>query len=65
MINLQLIKHCLTEYQVKTITIQLKAYGLINTKYTKTTKGGMALFWTLTPKGEQLMIESRVIKSSA
>ncbi|MEG0031867.1 hypothetical protein [Acinetobacter sp.] len=50
------------EYQVKTITIQLKAYGLINTK---TTKGGMALFWTLTPKGEQLMIESRVIKSSA
>lgn len=55
----------INDQEFKTITIQLKAYGLINTKYTKTTKGGMALFWTLTPKGEQLMIESRVIKSSA
>lgn len=48
----------------KTITIQLKAYGLINTNYTKTTGGGMALFWTMTNKGEKLMIENRVIRQS-
>lgn len=46
----------------KTVTIQLEAYGLITTSYNKTTKGGMALFWKLTKKGKQLMIESRVVK---
>lgn len=55
----------INDQEFKTITIQLKAYGLINTQYSKTTKGGMALFWSLTKKGEQLMIESRVIKNSA
>ncbi|MBJ9958910.1 DUF4062 domain-containing protein [Acinetobacter courvalinii] len=55
----------INDQEFKTITIQLKAYGLINTQYTKTTQGHMALFWSLTKKGEQLMIESRVIKSSA
>jgi hypothetical protein len=46
----------------KTITIQLRAYGLVNTRYSQTTKGGTALFWSLTPNGERLMIESRVIR---
>lgn len=54
----------LDEQECKTITIQLKAYGLITTRYSKTTKGGMALFWSLTPKGEQLMIESRVVRET-
>jgi hypothetical protein len=49
----------------KTISIQLKAYGLTNTKYLKTTNGGMALFWSLTEQGEQLMLESRVVKKGA
>lgn len=48
----------------KTIGIQLKAYGLIKIDYTKTTKGGMALFWSLTKKGEHFMIETRVVRET-
>lgn len=54
----------LDDQEFKTVTIQLKAYGLINTQYSQTTKGGMALFWSLTKKGEQLMIESRVVRET-
>lgn len=54
----------INDQQFKTITIQLKAYGLINTRYSKTTAGGSALFWSLTQRGEQLMIESRVIRDA-
>lgn len=50
------------DQEFKTITIQLKAYGLVSTKYSKTIKGGMALFWSLTEKGDQFMLESRIIK---
>jgi hypothetical protein len=52
----------INDQEFKTITIQLKAYDLISTNYSKTTAGGMALFWRLTKKGEQLMIESRVVR---
>lgn len=55
----------INEQEFKTITIQLKAYGLIQTNYSKTTKGGMALFWSLTQEGEQLMIEYRVVRENA
>lgn len=51
----------INDQEFKTITIQFQAYGLVKTKYSKTTQGGMALFWSLTPKGEKLMIESRVV----
>ena len=47
----------------QTIRIQLSALGLITTKYTKTTKGSMALFWNLTSKGEQLMTRLRTMKA--
>lgn len=57
--------HSINNQEFKTITIQLTAYGLIKTDYTKTTQGGMALFWFLTQKGQQLMIESRVIRNGA
>lgn len=53
------------DQEFKTIAIQFQAYGLIKTTYTQTTKGGMALFWSLTQKGHQLMIESRVIRADA
>ena len=53
----------INDQEFKTITIQLKAYGLVNTTYSKTTKGGMALFWSLTKKGEQYMMESRVVRN--
>lgn len=52
----------INDQEFKTIAIQLGAYGLIQTRYTQTTKGGMALFWSLTEKGERLMFESRVIR---
>ena len=35
----------------QTIRIQFTALGLISTTYTKSTMGGMALFWSLTKKG--------------
>ena len=37
----------INDQEFKTITVQFQAYGLVNTKYTQTTKGGMALFWSL------------------
>src|SRR5690606_33879648 len=46
----------------QTIKIQLKALGLIDLRYTKTTNGGMSLFWYITEKGENLMIKLRTVK---
>ncbi len=54
----------INDQEFKTVTIQFKAYGLVKTDYLQTTTGSMALFWSLTPKGERLMIESRVIRES-
>ena len=53
------------DQEFKTVAIQLKAYGLVKIEQLASTKGGMALFWSLTVKGEQLMIESRVVRESA
>lgn len=47
----------------QTIRIQFAALGLIHTTYSKTTRGDMALFWTLTPKGQQVMLNVRTIKA--
>lgn len=55
----------INDQEFRTIAIQFQAYGLIKTRYSKTTKGGMALFWSLTSRGEQLMIESRVVRENA
>jgi len=52
----------INDQQFRTVGIQLKAYGLIDMKYVKTVQGGKALFWFLTKKGEQLMLDSRVVK---
>jgi hypothetical protein len=46
----------------RTVAIQLKALELVTIDYLETTKGGMGLFWTLTQKGEQSMIQERSIK---
>lgn len=48
----------------ETIGLQLKALGLVNTKYQKTTTGQMALFWSLTHEGENLMMQLRTISTS-
>ncbi|RIJ49344.1 DUF4062 domain-containing protein [Maribellus luteus] len=50
------------DQEFQTIKIHFKALGLTDIKYTQTTKGGMALFWYLTPKGENLMINLRSVK---
>ena len=45
-----------------TIKIQFMATGLINVSYSKTVKGSMDLFWQLTQRGREIMIERRAIK---
>jgi hypothetical protein len=42
----------INDQEFKTVGIQLSAYGLVQTRYTNTTQGGMALFWSLTDRGE-------------
>jgi Domain of unknown function (DUF4062) len=54
----------MNDQDFQTIAIQLKALGLVNTKLAQTVKGGMALFWSITPEGEKLMLQLRAIKSS-
>jgi hypothetical protein len=45
------------------IKVQLLALGLVNVRYLKTVGGGMAHFWTLTPKGKTLMYQVCTVKS--
>lgn len=45
-----------------TIKVQFNALKLVSLDYLKTTQGGMALFWSLTSKGQALMIETRTVK---
>lgn len=49
----------------KTIRIQMMAYGLVEVRNAQTTKGGVALFWYLTQKGHNMMMQSRTIKTGA
>ncbi len=46
----------------QTFKIQLQALGLIDLRYTSTVKGGMALFWSLTSKGTQTMVQLRAVR---
>ncbi len=46
----------------RTVAIQLKALNLVDIDYNQTTTGGMALFWSLTPYGERMMLELRTVK---
>ncbi len=52
----------LNDRDFETISIQLKALGLLTISRANTIKGGVSLFWTLTNKGENLMTEIRIIK---
>lgn len=45
----------------QTIKIQLMALGLVETRYSQTTKGDMALFWSLTTNGHELLFKLRSI----
>ncbi|MFM0607656.1 DUF4062 domain-containing protein [Paraburkholderia sediminicola] len=45
-----------------TVKIQLISYGLVLVRYLKNTAGGMGLFWSLTPRGNSVMIETRTVR---
>lgn len=53
----------LNDQDFQTVSIQLKALGLVSISYSKTVQGGMALFWSLTPAGERLMLELRTVRT--
>ena len=48
----------------QTIKIQFKALDLINVEPLQTTKGGTALFWSLTKNGHNLMMSIRAVKKN-
>jgi hypothetical protein len=48
----------------KTVTVQLRALGLVKTEYTETKGGGMALFWSLTSAGEREMLQARIVRKA-
>ncbi len=54
----------LDDQDFQTVSIQMKALGLVKTNYSKTVQGGMALFWSLTPVGEGLMMKLRTVPTS-
>lgn len=52
----------INEIDFDTLKIQFVALGLVNVSYLKTDKGGMALFWQLTTKGKNVMMQRRVVR---
>lgn len=48
----------------QTIKIQLMALGLVDVAYSKTTKGGMMLFWRITEAGKDLMLKLRTVRKT-
>lgn len=50
---------------LKTIGVQLRAYGLIKIEYLKTTNGSMNTFWSLTEAGQIEMLKTRTIKKQS
>ena len=48
----------------QTFKIHLQALGLIELQYTGTTKGTMALFWSLTNTGIQAMVQLRAVRGN-
>jgi len=55
--------HKINNQNFQTIKIQLKALGLFKIDYMSTTAGHKSLFWILTESGNQLMMETRIIKT--
>lgn len=54
----------LDDQDFQTAKLQLIALKVVRTRYSKTTKGGMATFWALTAQGERLMYEIRVVRKT-
>lgn len=52
----------INDQDFETIKIQLMALKLVETSYSKTIAGGMDFFWSLTPRGKELMMQLRVVR---
>ena len=63
--NRQVYEASTDDLPYQTLKLQLKALGLINLAYSQTIKGGMALFWSLTPTGESMMLQLRTVRKGA
>lgn len=48
----------------QTVSVQLRALGLVKIQYLKNTAGGMGLFWSATPLGERLTLELRAVRTA-
>jgi hypothetical protein len=54
----------LDDQAFQTIAIQLQVLGLIKVEYLRAVDQSMHLYWSLTPSGQQLMLELRTVRSS-
>lgn len=54
----------LDDQNFQTVSVQLRALGLVKIQYIKTVAGGMGLFWSTTSAGERLMLDLRTIKKN-
>jgi hypothetical protein len=54
----------LNDQDFKTVSVQLRALGLVDISFLKNVAGGMGLYWSATPRGDRLMLELRTIKSA-
>lgn len=54
----------LNDQVFQTVKIQLIALGLVDVTYSKTTKGGMMLFWKITDAGKNLMLKLRTVRKA-
>jgi hypothetical protein len=53
----------LNDQDFQTAKVQFMALGLVDVQLLQTVKGGMSLFWTLTARGKNLLMELRTVKS--
>lgn len=51
-------------HDFQTVKVQFLAFGWIKLDHLATTKGSMALFWFLTSKGREIMMQTRAVRSA-
>ena len=54
----------LNDQDFQTVSVQLKALGLVEISFTKNVAGGMGLYWSATGAGDQLTLQLRTIRAS-
>jgi len=56
--------HNMSSRDFKTISVQLHALGLTQLRLASTVSGRTALFWSLTPHGDAMMLQTRAVRAS-